>query len=162
MAKFLTIFNLIAGAASIAGLLLLPDASLSSRYVLVPFVVALAVSAYVLLVPDTTLERNVRSKTQVELFEPPSSSDGIAIQQGQVTIKTNGSKVAVKFERPFASPPVVELINTGGATLFTPTVDTVTAHQAIFDPHLNMSPVEKGEFTSVARGVLLRRKASDQ
>jgi hypothetical protein len=104
--KFLTIFSLVAGAASITGLCVTLHGYSGYAFAIV-FGIALLASIYVLFVPDTTLERNVGFK--VARFSLPSSSDEILIQRGEVSI--GYGPTAVEFNEPFAERPTVEIVN---------------------------------------------------
>ena len=127
LAKFLTIFSLAAGAASIAGFYLALKLGYTGYALAIVFGVAILSSIYLLIIPDTALERNVASK--VARFTLPSSSDEILIQRGEVSI--GYGPTAVEFYEPFAERPMVEIVNHLGHIVGEPTV-VATPHQAVF------------------------------
>jgi hypothetical protein len=157
MVKFLTVFNIVASAASIVGLYVtLTDANRGSIIALV-FLLSLPLSFYVLLVPNSTIERNVRSK--IMTFENPElnqESDEIIIQRGEFTVSGHAS-VGVEFYTPFRVPPEVVVINSRGYSPPLPSVDKVTTEHASFKSG-SSAPFAKQTFVWVARGIPLKRK----
>jgi hypothetical protein len=116
MYKLLTVFNIIAGAASIAALLIqqLAPNDTWPRQIVVPLaLIAGGLCLYVLLVPETWLERNVRTKVQRYTTRVDPSNTTLVIQEGRVRF-FGFSNRTVRFHEPFASPPEVELVDTYG------------------------------------------------
>jgi hypothetical protein len=156
MAKTLTIFNVIAGAASMAGLYVSFTSSPSthSTYVLVAiFAVALFLSLYVLAVPGTRIERNVESKMMRYIL--PARSDEVGIQRGEFSI-LGAESTAVEFE-PFAELPDVEVIAIESSRYDPPSPIRVTPHQAVFRRTGDSYPAHRETFKWQARGRPLRR-----
>lgn len=79
MPKILTIFNLVAGGASIAGLYVSLFTQNHSWILLVFFVITAALCAYVLFVPGNPLETNVENK--LINYKSIPNSNQIAIQK---------------------------------------------------------------------------------
>ena len=98
-AKVLAIFNLLAGAASLAGLwLILPSDSVHPALIAI-FAVTLLLVLYVLLVPGSAVEQNVAAK--LERFRKEETGEGLVVQRGTFTIREYGP-VTVEFYQPFA------------------------------------------------------------
>jgi hypothetical protein len=148
MPKFLTIFNLTAGAASISGLLvqvLAPNEVLPFRILLPIFAIAALVAVWVLLVPGTPLEENTaRNLLTVFADQPRGELEGnVMIQRG--TVRFRGFRAStVVFHEPFLDAPQIELADRFGdfaaegmsvhpsdAPLM-PEILQVTPHQAQF------------------------------
>lgn len=141
--RLLTVLNLASSLASILGMLYLLQASARSAFdtwfVIVGIsglAVTLAVSIFVLLVPGTRLEQNVRDK----LLKPPAGGGFftmsekqqarpvILIQRGEVTIR-NEQQLSVEFEHPYKDPPVFETFPMSNPVI-TYSVNPVTPHHA--------------------------------
>jgi hypothetical protein len=161
MIKLLTIFNLLAGGASIAGLYVSVTGPADPRvtYALVGvFGVALALSAYVLLIPGTQLEQNVGSK--LLRYRAPSSvgpDADLVIQRGEFTISGWGP-VAIEFHEPFVVPPRVEVINYRGYTTVTPSVVQLTEQHAVFKRENPLAPGQAENYRWAARGICLEKR----
>ncbi|MEZ4396507.1 MAG: hypothetical protein R3C71_06335 [Candidatus Krumholzibacteriia bacterium] len=153
MAKFLTIFNLVAGTASIGGLLVALSVEQFQAAMWILFAFVFSMSAYVLLVPTNPLERNVRAK--LERYRHPDGSGAVTIQRGKLTIRSF-EPVGVEFCVPFAEPPEVELISNRKASHSPPEITSVFRHQAVFQYSVS-APGDPQEFSWVARGVVLLR-----
>ena len=113
--KSLAIFNVVAGGASIAGFVLTATTNLPHAHLVLEIVfgISLLLSLYVLLVPETPLEKNVRSK--IERYSLPvqgSKPETVEIQRGDFSIIGFGP-VSVEFESSFSTAPDVEIINLG-------------------------------------------------
>jgi len=150
VAKFLTVFNLVAGGASIGGLYVTLALEYQTSVIAIVFLIVAIICGYVLLVPNTFLERNVRSK--LERYRDPRDGSEILIQRGTFSIEGSGS-VAVEFPQPFADRPTVEVIRDRGKGV-PPGVENVTSHQAVFRRSLGEG---RQVFSWVARGVALQR-----
>ena len=157
MSKVLTVFNLLAGAASMGGLYVSLAFGYTGYALAAIFALALAVSVYVLAVPGTTLERNVQSK--MTRFALPTGPEEILIQRGQFYLDGFGP-TAVEFYEPFVRPPEVEVIATAGSRGVIPSPVQVTPHQAVFRRESVSAPGERETFTWVARGSPLKKKPS--
>ena len=161
MIKFLTIFNLIAGGASIVGLYIAtnsPQDPLLMYIFIGVFGIAILLSGYILFIPNTKLERNVASK--VIKYRTPSSEESksiLSIQRGEFTINQWGP-TAVEFYEPFVSPPQVEVINDRGYDTVTPSVTRVTEHHAVFKRESISAPGQSENYRWVARGTCLEKK----
>ena len=161
MFKLLTVFNVLAGGASIAGLFLAVRPGDIGYGLVSIFAVTLVLTLYVLLVPGNRLERNVRSK--VESYEPIGDSGNLVIQRGEVVIETAGGSPAVEFHEPFAEPPKVELIFVEGFVegynAPNSEIVRVTEHQFVFGRSPDIWPRKKARFTWVARGIPLKKRS---
>lgn len=132
MAKFLTIFNIFAGGASIAGVIYSLTTKIDYLFY-IPFIVTLLLSIYVLLVPNTFLERNVKSKIRVfnEKVKPQ-----LIDQSGEFSIRTQGT-ATIEFPKPFSSIPEIEIINFKN-NRYIPNIDKVTIYQVtLIDSSIN-------------------------
>lgn len=163
MAKFLTLFNLLAGAASIAGLYVTIQTNYNAFLLIGLFGLALLLCIYVLFVPGTTVERNVTAKLWPNLAQysnPNKSGEVEEIQHGEFEV-AGFDTTAITFHRPFASAPQVEVIDTDRKG-FVPIVQNVTAHQASFRRRESAPGIEKQfSYTWIARGVPLKRLSSE-
>src|SRR4051794_31264008 len=148
MVKLLTIFNLLAGAASIAGLYVTLNLGYVPYMLMVTFGLSLGLSGYVLFVPGTRIERNVSSK--VRRFALPGYPDELVIQSGEFSLTGFGLAV-VRFDQPFAETPTVEVVNEKNNRGYAPVVKEVTPHQVIFHRDAMSAPAEGQTFTWVAR-----------
>jgi hypothetical protein len=137
MATFFTIFNLFAGVASILGVALILfklDGDRLNRFRVISaiaFALAAILSLYILIVPGSWLESNVRSKFrfyQTELKNEPTGQ--VLIQRDEFSFK--GNNYAIEFPIPFKSTPKVEIINVGGyEDGYIPKVEECTPSQAV-------------------------------
>lgn len=131
--KSLAVFNIIAGASSIAGLVVAWQAKLprANLILTVVFVFSLILSLYVLLVPGTKIEENVRSK--IERYHHPNRPEAIALQRGEIVLEGLEPK-SVEFEIPFSTAPEIEFVNQPGndveAVLVSKTPYQFTARKA--------------------------------
>jgi hypothetical protein len=157
MARLLTIFNLLAGAASIAGLYVSLALGYTSYALATIFVLTLVMSLYVLAVPGTPLERNVQSK--IVRFTLPAGPEEVAIQRGEFSLDSWGP-TAVEFYEPFVHAPEVEVIATAGSRGVIPSPVQVTPHHVVFRRESVSAPAERETFRWVARGILLNRISS--
>lgn len=160
MATFLTIFNVIAGAASILGLvgMLLGIASRGFRQFFgILFALVVLLSVYVLLVPESWLESNVASK--ISYYRSPTETeirDRVLIQRGEFSFSDYGP-FAIEFPVPFRSAPSVEIVNYRGYRN-APHLNEVTAHQAVFTRSSSggtLLPENLKRFRWIARGTPL-------
>jgi len=159
MAKFLTIFNLFAGAASICGLYVTMYQENYKLPLTIIFGITFIVSLYVLFTPGSRIEENVRAK--ITHYVPPKQMDAsseLVIQRGEFAIR-GVQPIAVEFYEPFAEEPQVEVINDRGYTEKPPIVVSTTGHQVVFERKTISVPLEKQIFKWVARGVPLKRKS---
>jgi hypothetical protein len=155
--KLLTVLNILAGGASIAGFILTFrrgdfDFTLGSI-----FAFTLALVFYVLFVPGNRLERNVRAK--VELYDPIGDWENLIIQRGEIEIETDGSSTSVEFYEPFAEPPKVELIFIKGNQQLKSEIALVTNHQFVLGHSVNRWPKEKAFYKWVASGFPLKKRS---
>lgn len=113
MAKLLAVFNILAGAASLIGLVVQYTSSSSNwpTAILLPlYLVTLVLCIYVLFVPGNSIEKNVRSKVELYRDKGETTFEGnVMIQRGTVTFF--GGKATIEFERPFKGKPEVTIIN---------------------------------------------------
>ncbi|MCX6830139.1 MAG: hypothetical protein NT002_12815 [candidate division Zixibacteria bacterium] len=154
MTKFITIFSLFAGAASMGGLYVTLKGPQDFWIMIFLFGISLAVSIYVLFVPNTKFEQNVASK--IRKYRYPGISFGeqeVGIQKGDFSILQNGPAV-VEFEVPFAEVPSFEIINFKGNGDPQPVVECLTPHQAVIRRNRSGSYV-RSEYRWVARGLTL-------
>ena len=157
-ARLLTLFNLLAGGASMAGLWISLQIGYTGAALLMISLITLFVTGYVLFVPGTSFEQNVRSKTEV--YSVPANVDAaeLHMQRGEVAIQWAHPK-AVRFPAPFAEPPHVEIIDTNGH-LCVPVPEKITIHQFVAAPPYTLSDASKVcVYEWVAEGRLLSRKA---
>ena len=159
MVTFITIFNFVAGACSILGLLYLyyvKNNSLFNGISVVIFTFTLLVCLYILFVPTSFLTENVRHK--VNYFRKPVSvemSSGLLIQKGELRFSGLGP-VAVEFDPPYFESPVVEVINIDGyKDEATPKVIKRTPHQVQFSRDEDFFGSGFARYIWVARGVPL-------
>jgi len=111
MAKFLAVFNVVAGGASVIGLYVTLLTPYNSTVLAVLFALTLALCVYVLFVPGNRLESNVES--HMRTFREPGTGNVVAVQRGE--FKTKGRDIfPVEFPQPFTEPPTVELVKLGG------------------------------------------------
>jgi hypothetical protein len=136
MAKAITIFTILSGAASTLGFVFVFFGTVTPIYKKLctfGFGVAALWAAYVLFVPATSVESNVAGK--ISYYNNPSAdrrSDTLLIQRGEISFSDFGPK-AVEFPLPFRTVPDVEIINSGGyPEQSVPRIEKVTAHQVIF------------------------------
>jgi len=127
----------------------------------VGFALATAWSAYVLMVPGSTTERNVASK--IAYYRFPSvdkKSQTLLIQRGSLTLFGVGP-MSIEFSIPFRDAPEIEIINFMGYDQgAVPIVEQITAHyfevglQHMVE--LGFPPATQArEFRWIARGVPL-------
>ncbi|QTH71135.1 hypothetical protein [Pseudoalteromonas xiamenensis] len=130
MATFLAIFSILSGTASILGLVhvLKGETEIEFKNITIgAFLLAGAVSLYILFIPGTYFENSVSSKLQRYSKE---GAESILIQQGDFSF--DGMKeYAVKFPEPFSKTPLVEIINVNGYK-YAPYVERVTQFQVVF------------------------------
>lgn len=148
MAKFMTIFNLMAGAASIAGLVLALRIENVGIMMVIVFVIALLLSIYVLLVPGNPLERNVNAK--LEVFLDGQSGGEMMVQRGTFDIKGTGP-ATVPFYQPFAEPPKIEVLHAGRGSGTRPSVSAVSNVHAEFS-RISYGTDTPNKFAWIARG----------
>ena len=148
MVRFLTIFNLLAGAASIAGLSLALRMEDTSAIMVVTFTIALLLSVYVLLVPGNPLERNVNAK--FELFRDGQTGDEVMVQRGTFEIRGTGP-ATVQYYQPFAEPPKVEVLHVDRSSGKRPSVSEVTSVHVEFSRMVYGSDTPN-RFVWIARG----------
>lgn len=152
--KFLTLFNIVAGSASIAGLYVTVQANWRSDVLYGIFVATLVLCVYVLLVPGTALERNVASKLHPSIARYENRTGGTEeIQRGEFQMNGFGP-VTLEFHRPFEQPPGVEVLDVASYGR-KPILKGVTSHQVVFD-YTDSAPAERRTFVWLARGVPLR------
>lgn len=152
MAKFLTLFNVVASAASIAGLYIALGMAHANVFLVVIFTVALLVSAYVLLVPGNPLEKNVAAK--IWIFEDPSSGERLMVQEGLFEIHGRGTATA-QFYQPFGEPPEVQVLNAGRNGKGRPRVSRVSTLHAEFE-RISYEIGSASRFKWIARGKPLK------
>jgi len=155
LAKFVAVFNVVAGGASIAGLYLTFHSGYKNYGMLAIFGLTAAMSAYVLFVPDTRVEQNVRSK--IERYLAPDGSGELVFQRGEIELDTSTLK-QIEFNLPFVAPPEIELIFRSGSENVGPNVVTkATANAAAFSPRIVTYSSDRAVFTWLAKGTPLKR-----
>src|SRR4051812_45008211 len=114
MIKLLTIFNIIAGTSSILGVVavyVVTPTALPYAFTLPLYIVTLIFSVYVLFVPGSKPEQNVRSKLQRYINpEDADPTKDLSIQRGEFTV-TGFNPVSAEFDGAFKPPPAVEIVN---------------------------------------------------
>lgn len=106
MTRFITIFSLFAGTCSVLGILVpaITGVSIVPPSILIPaFLLISILSAYILFVPNTRIERNVRSKLErYAAPRNPSDTDApVLIQRGAFRLGFK-YKTSVEFQHPYA------------------------------------------------------------
>jgi hypothetical protein len=85
MPKLLALFNIVTGAASVAGLWVSLDRDQTPMAIAVMFVITMVLAAYVLFVPANLITENVAAK--FTLFRNKATGDELLLQRGTVAIK---------------------------------------------------------------------------
>jgi hypothetical protein len=163
LALSLAVFNIVACAASIAGLYLalvtvaghtVPAfGEYDQRVLVILFVVTLVFSVYVLFVPANPIERNVRAK--LKHYKYPLSGTVVSLQGDEFTHKPE-AMLPIPFPHPFAAPPKVELIQIGGDPKYKVDVGNITTFQfEVVCMQQIMSLLGPGRYRWIATGTLL-------
>ena len=84
----MTCFNLFAGGASFGGLIISYGFSEKNSALIIIFMICLAISIYVLVIPENRLERNVRTRIRKFFFpfENEDFPDHFLLQRGDFEI----------------------------------------------------------------------------
>ncbi|MBD3341541.1 MAG: hypothetical protein GF353_20725 [Candidatus Lokiarchaeota archaeon] len=130
MTTFLTIFNLFSGTASIVGFAYVFTKKNKERFIKIckiAFVITTILSIYVLFVPGNYFKNNVNSK--IHYYSLKQANDTL-IQEGSFSFSGFGP-YAIKFHKPFAEKPEVEIINVNGYS-HEPSVSQITEHKVVF------------------------------
>jgi len=134
MTRIISVFTIASGTASIIGLIL----QIYSEVKLVPtgvltgiFVVGVILSIYVLFVPGSSIQENVRSKVEYfrrEQVDVEKVGD-MLVQRGTITLSGFNSR-GIEFPVPFKNKPSVELLDPAGSDEMVEVV-TVTPHHFV-------------------------------
>ena len=132
MSKILTILYVFAGVSSILGIsyVIATDKTKTFRRIAgAAFLLAGVLSAYILLMPSSWLEENVKAKIRYYEYSYDEKPSGkILIQRSEFSYKGNHS--AIEFPLYYKTPPKIEIINIEGHEEgWIPKVQKITEHQ---------------------------------
>ena len=133
MVTAFVVFTIFSGFASLLGFAFIFFGVVTIKYKIlcaIGFLLAGVWAGYVLIVPNSTTEKNVTSK--IAYYEYPSverRSEILMIQRGSFALSGVGP-MAIEFFLPFRDPPEIEIINFMGYNSGeVPLVKRVSAHQ---------------------------------
>ena len=157
----MTAITIFTGTASILGFIYIyffSHAPLSYKKISgALFVLATLWSAYILIVPESSIVNNVSNK--LAYYQTPTSemvNDRLLIQRGSFSL-SGLEALAIEFQHPFLNAPKVEVININGNNGdFVPEIRRVTPHQVTFKSKAAGGLTFSRSYNWVARGIPLK------